>query len=137
LQAAMNPGAVFGLFRGQWLFLVVFTIIALSIMAWVLFRSKNASKMLLSGLGIVCAGALGNLWDRLLYDAVRDFIVFKSTLLPASQFPGHQWPTFNLADAWICVGIPLILLADFLAARREKAEAKAVKKEVLESVEGR
>lgn len=122
-QTAVNPGAVFGLFRGQWLFLVVFTLIALGIMGWVLFRSRNTGTSMMVGLGLVCAGALGNLWDRVFFGGVRDFIVFTSGVLESLGFEGGRWPTFNLADAWICIGIPLIILGDFLAARRASAEA--------------
>ncbi|MCU0723889.1 MAG: signal peptidase II [Planctomycetes bacterium] len=122
-QAAMNQGAVFGIFQGKWLFLVVFGLIAVGIIAWVLFKSRQAGPVLVSGLGFVCAGALGNLWDRLLFTAVRDFIAFSSPLLePFIQ--GGRWPNFNLADAWIVVGIPLILIGDTLNARRAKAAEK-------------
>ncbi|MHC4598747.1 MAG: signal peptidase II [Planctomycetota bacterium] len=107
-EGAVNTGAVFSLFRGQWFFLVMFTLIALAIIGWVLFRSKNANRALVAGLGLVCAGALGNLWDRVLFGCVRDFIVFQSSLLEP-VLEGGRWPTFNVADVWICVGIPVIL----------------------------
>jgi signal peptidase II len=115
-EGAVNTGAVFSLFRGQWFFLVVFTLIALAIIGWVLFRSRNANTALVTGLGLVCAGALGNLWDRILFGCVRDFIVFQSSLLEPF-LEGGRWPTFNVADVWICVGIPVILLADYLASK--------------------
>lgn len=121
-KAAMNTGAVFSLFQGRWLFLVVFTVVALGIIGWVLFRSRRLPAPMAVGLGLVCAGALGNLWDRVLFSGVRDFIVFTSSLLEP-VLPGGQWPTFNLADAWIVIGIPLILLGDFLAARGTAAPA--------------
>ena len=80
----------------------------------------------LIGLGLVCAGAMGNLWDRFLYGGVRDFILFTSPLLEPF-FPGGHWPTFNLADAWIVAGIPLIAIGDWIRAGREAKEAEAGK----------
>jgi len=124
LKAALNQGAVFGMFQGKWLFLVIFTLVALGIIGWVLFRSRNLHAGLASGLGLVCAGALGNLWDRFLFSAVRDFILFTSPLLEPF-IRGGQWPTFNVADIWICVGIPLILLGDYLGSRSLATPAEA------------
>ncbi|MHC5035884.1 MAG: signal peptidase II [Planctomycetota bacterium] len=124
-HGAMNTGAVFGLFQGQWLFLVIFTLLALGIIGWVLFRSRDTGLTTLIGLGLVCAGAMGNLWDRLLFGGVRDFILFTSPLLETFGLEGGRWPTFNVADVWICVGIPLILLGDILTTREAKARLAA------------
>ena len=85
------------------------------------YKAKKAHILMILGLGLVCAGALGNLWDRFLFNGVRDFIKFTSSLLEPFM-RGGEWPTFNLADVWICVGIPLILIGDFLHARREEKE---------------
>jgi signal peptidase II len=124
LQAAVNPGAVFGIFQGKWLFLVVFGLVALGIIGWVLYKSRNAGVLLVSGLGFVCAGALGNLWDRLFFDGVvRDFLAFTSSLI--SPFvEGGRWPNFNLADVWIVVGIPLILIGDWRNTHKAGAPEK-------------
>jgi len=125
LQAAVNAGAVFGIFQGKWLFLVVFGLVALGIIGWVLYKSRNAGLLLVSGLGFVCAGAVGNLWDRLFYDGlVRDFLAFTSPLI-SFAVEGGRWPNFNLADVWIVVGIPLILIGDWRNTHRTGAPEKA------------
>jgi signal peptidase II len=123
LQAAMNQGAVFGIFQGKWLFLAFFGVVAVGILGWVVVRSKNWGAPVIVGLGLVCSGAIGNLWDRCLFSGVRDFVAFRSSLLEPF-LSGGRWPNFNFADAWICIGVPLILLGDYWNSRRAKAAEK-------------
>lgn len=117
-ECTVNTGAVFSLFRGRWVFLTVFTLLSLLIILWILFRQRRGRPVTVVGLGLVCAGALGNLWDRFLFNGVRDFIVFQSSLLEP-VLEGGQWPTFNVADAWIVAGIACIFLGDFVLYRRQ------------------
>jgi signal peptidase II len=68
------------------------------------------------GLALILAGALGNLYDRIMYGAVRDMLY----LFPGVKLPfGITWPggnpelypwIFNIADAALCVGVVLIIL---------------------------
>jgi len=117
-HCTMNTGAVFSIFRGKWIFLVIFTLVSLAIILWIIFKQKKGRPYTVLGLGLVCAGALGNLWDRFLFSGVRDFIDFRTSLLEP-LFPGGHWPTFNVADVWICVGIALIFLSDFILHRKD------------------
>jgi signal peptidase II len=55
------------------------------------------------GLGAIEAGALGNLYDRLVYGSVRDFLVL--------HWGPHAWPTFNVADALICAGLAALFIS--------------------------
>jgi signal peptidase II len=64
-------------------------------------------------LGFVCGGALGNLIDRLAIGAVRDFI-------DLHWMDKANWPTFNLADAAICIGVGLLLLEALLTGGKGK-----------------
>ena len=52
-------------------------------------------------LGLILAGTLGNLYDRIAYRAVRDFIDVYLI----------NWPIFNLADTWITIGVIFIILS--------------------------
>lgn len=70
--------------------------------------------------GLVAGGALGNILERLWHGKVTDFIVWilpKWLAMPSRNF--YEWPTFNLADAFLVVG--LILL--FINRPRDKALA--------------
>ena len=65
-------------------------------------------------LGLFCAGAVGNLADRFVYDWVRDFI---------DVYVGNwHWPTFNVADSCICVGAAVFLGTEWRAARARRLQ---------------
>ena len=58
-------------------------------------------------IGAVLGGAIGNLTDRVVYGEVIDFLDFR-------LFGGYVWPTFNMADSWIVVGVGILMLEIFL-----------------------
>jgi signal peptidase II len=61
--------------------------------------------------GMILSGAIGNLWDRIFHHHVRDFIDVHLGL-------GYHWPTFNIADSLICVGVGLILYETLFTKKR-------------------
>ncbi len=114
LKLTANTGAIFGIGKGaQWLF-VVMTGLAVGVISWMFWRSDRRDRWLHVSLGMILAGALGNLYDRLKYHAVRDLLY----LFPEVKLPlGLKWPNgsdglypwiFNLADAdiFFTVGNP-------------------------------
>jgi lipoprotein signal peptidase len=60
---------------------------------------------LCAALGLILAGTLGNLYDRVIFDGVRDFLYFYWI----------EWPVFNLADCFLVCGAGLLLLQAFLS----------------------
>jgi len=60
-----------------------------------------------TAIGAVLGGAVGNLTDRVLYGEVIDFLDFR-------LFGGYVWPTFNMADSWIVVGVGILMIEMFL-----------------------
>jgi signal peptidase II len=60
-----------------------------------------------AAIGAVLGGALGNLTDRIAHGEVVDFLDFR-------LIGGYVWPTFNLADTWIVVGVAILLIEMFL-----------------------
>jgi signal peptidase II len=100
LRYSENPGSAFGLFRGvpgaRYLLFVI-GIGALIIVATYLRKAAPDARRLGAELGLLAGGALGNVIDRILYGRVTDFIVWKAA--------GHEWPTFNIADAALVVGV--------------------------------
>ena len=94
-------------------------------------RLQPRQRALRWGLPLVLGGALGNVFDRIRYGWVIDFIdyraewVRKMNDIVGRLFPGHgtptdHWPTFNVADVAICVGVALMAI-DMFTAKRGKA----------------
>jgi len=105
-----NPGAAFGIFADSpapWKIglLIFFSIVALLIVATLLWKSSRTLTATGIGLSLILGGALGNLWDRIVNHRVVDFLLF---------YIGHyQWPAFNVADSAIVVGACLLVLEIF------------------------
>ena len=117
LRLSLNRGAVFGIGQGLGPLFIVFTLAATLIIVWVAWGHGRSSRLLTVGLALVLGGALGNLWDRLVYKGVRDFID-----LYVGQ---HHWPTFNVADMAICTGAGLVILYSFLSRGPQEGKSPA------------
>ena len=65
-----------------------------------------------TAIGAVLGGAIGNLTDRIVYGEVIDFLDFR-------LFGGYVWPTFNMADTWIVVGVAILMVEMFLEPESE------------------
>ncbi len=107
-QYTINPGAAFGLladadesFRKP--FFIIVSLLAVGIIIGLLRQIPLRQQILFWGLTLIAAGALGNFIDRVSYGYVIDFIVWKYT-------DEYRWPTFNVADALICVGVALMIV---------------------------
>jgi len=120
-QYAENSGMSFGLlqnFPEAWRtpFFFSITTIAVLIIAHLFRQAPGGSLRLPLALSFILSGALGNLTDRLRWGSVVDFI--KMQVWPPSRY---YWPTFNLADTFITIGIIMLVLDTLLA--RESTEA--------------
>lgn len=129
LTLVLNPGAVFGIGSGKrWVF-IVFTLGAMALCVG-LFGWMTAARDRWShvAFGLVLAGGLGNLYDRLVFACVRDFLhPLAGVPLPFGlRWPGGStdlWPyVSNVADAFLIVGIG-ILMGVSLFRRPEGAAA--------------
>lgn len=113
-----NRGGVFGLGQGSGLW-VVFGVAAGVLVAWFAHRRDARSVAIQVALGLVLGGAAGNVFDRLVFGYVRDFI-------DVCYWPGRHWPAFNVADAGICVGAVFLAFHALVAPakKREKRERR-------------
>lgn len=107
LRYAENPGSAFGLFvtAPRHLRFVFFTIVTLAAVAFIVVtyrRLREDERPRQVALALVLAGAVGNFVDRMARRYVIDFIDWGLGEL--------RWPTFNLADIFIVVGVGLLLL---------------------------
>lgn len=98
-----NHGAVFGIGQGDRIIFIVISIVAIAFLTF-LFAGSGKQKMYQVLLGMLLAGVLGNLYDRIVYGYVRDMIHI---------FP--RWPNlypwvFNVADMLLCIGVAIMLI---------------------------
>lgn len=112
-----NPGAAWGLFASlpesvRRPFFHLVSLVALGFITFMYVRLAPDQRMTRWALALVAGGALGNFLDRLIRGYVIDFIDWHWR-----NQPGMRWPTFNVADAAICVGVGLLLL-DSLRERK-------------------
>lgn len=94
-----NTGSAFGMFQGQSGVITVLAMAAVTFLAIYYFRKARNDHLVALALGLQLGGAIGNLVDRFRHGYVVDFI----------DFP--RFPTFNVADSAITVGVALLMYA--------------------------
>ena len=102
-----NTGVAFGIFSSisspaKSVLLSVFTACAAIVVVTYSVRSPVRNRLLQIALSLILGGALGNLYDRLAYGYVVDFLEFYAG--------NYHWPSFNVADAAISTGVALLAL---------------------------
>ena len=121
-----NTGAAFGSFRNNNTFFIAISFVA-ALLALILLlarhRPVNAQEPRSTwltpnawrdvSLGLLLAGVLGNLTDRLLYGHVIDFLLFDLHVPFA-----HPWPAFNVADSCICLAVIFFIIHSFRAEKK-------------------
>mgnify|MGYP000420315690 CR=1 FL=1 len=110
----LNRGTAFGLFQNSIPILIVVSLLVLAGIGYFYMQEKKPTLLFHLSLGFLLGGALGNLFDRIFLGYVIDFINFTF------------WPTFNLADVSIDVGIVGLVLYYYVF--NKKAVKKNLKK---------
>jgi signal peptidase II len=114
---ALNDGAVWGSLSGKYHFLAAVSIIAMVVIFVIFFFSGRQPRIFHVALGFLAAGIAGNLYDRIFNDGlVRDFIDV--------YYHSFHWPTFNVADIWLCVGAGLLLISTFIIEMLDRKHAR-------------
>lgn len=121
---AYNQGTAFSVFGDLGFMRTVLGVVSLGAalgMAYYIY-SREVSRVDAVGLGLIAGGAIGNGYDRLFRIApngetgVVDFI--------SMELPWYgTWPTYNIADALILVGVGIYLIGQIIASRNAAAEA--------------
>jgi lipoprotein signal peptidase len=120
----VNQGALFGFKLGledsataaNLVFTGVSIVAALAIFYWGTRRLTSKDGLLCVALGLILGGTLGNLYDRVVFGGVRDFL----------HFYWFEWPVFNVADCCLVTGAGLLLLQAFLAKPAAEADRPPV-----------
>ncbi|NBR06026.1 MAG: signal peptidase II [Planctomycetes bacterium] len=114
----VNQGALFGFLGNHQslangLFAVISCAAAMAIIFWSSQKGSTIDLALSIALGFILGGTLGNFYDRLVFNGVRDFLHWNYLF---------DWPVFNLADCWLVGGAILLML---LAFRSPKENSKS------------
>ena len=103
LNLIWNNGIAFGILsfdeKISYNILTIIIIAVTIVVLWMIFNSKNFEKF---GFLLIFSGALGNIFDRVFYGRVPDFIDL--------HYKNFHWFTFNVADISICIGVVLLIL---------------------------
>lgn len=131
-QYTENPGAAFGILADgheDWRvpFFVIVSLLAVLMILFILRGVLPDQRMMIWGLSFIASGAIGNFIDRIRFGYVIDFIVWKYT-------DAYRWPTFNIADALICIGVGLMAIELIRDAFRPHPEDPSKPAEPAEQV---
>ena len=116
LAYAENPGVAFSMLdqngeAGRW-GLSAIAFVAAALVLYFFWRTPRTDDRILGSLALLLAGIVGNVTDRLRLGYVIDFIDV--------QFGSWHYPTFNVADAAICVGAGLLMIDIFLSKKASR-----------------
>lgn len=130
LVASQNPGIVFGINFAEDLSLGVFfgraltillTLVTSSLIFYIFALSHPRQRWLHLACGLILAGALANLFDRLVFGYVRDFIQITGQIMIGDT--PIAWPyVFNPADAYLVVGVLITLVVFIFTPQEPKAK---------------
>jgi signal peptidase II len=101
ITPVLNKGAAFGILQGQTLFLAYVGIIFILFFLVSMIKGRKKDILFLISSGLILGGALSNLYDRLVFGYVVDYLDIRI------------WPVFNLSDSCISIGFFLIFIHSF------------------------
>ena len=110
-----NEGIAFGLFsfneNNLYNFLTLFILIIIFVILYMIYNSSGFKKY---SLLLILGGALGNVFDRIIYKAVPDFIDF--------HIGNFHWFIFNLADVFISLGVIFMIIYELFLSNKKNHE---------------
>ncbi len=123
-----NPGAAWGMFANhRWVFMV-FSVLAIAVIAFYLIR-RDPPVLLCLSLSMILSGGIGNMIDRTFRGVVVDFI----------EFYLFEFPVFNVADCLVVIGAGLLivwLIVDTVREKKKKDEESKNKDEFADGGDG-
>jgi signal peptidase II len=106
-----NEGIAFGLFsfadKSNYNILTIIIIFVTAIIFWMIIKTKELEKL---GFMMIFGGSLGNIFDRVYYSSVPDFIDI--------HFYNFHWFIFNVADIFISIGVMLLILLEIFVKKK-------------------
>jgi signal peptidase II len=110
-----NAGAAFSILHGQRFFLTATSAAAFFVVILFFLFGSIHRRVMQIALACILGGIVGNFYDRAFLNGhVRDFI---DVLIPVIRY---NWPTFNVADSLLCIGVGLLIAANFTAPTEQR-----------------
>lgn len=129
---AENQGAAFSIMHGRPLLLALIAGGVLLAVFGYVYKAEPKRRWFLTALALVAAGAIGNLYDRILLGHVRDFMFFIFDLpFHGTSIPVLDWtiplkyPVFNVADIEIIAGVLILVAMSFKPEKKKPAPESA------------
>ena len=110
-----NEGAAFSILQGKTIIIVIISLIMLFLLDKYIGNIKKGNKLELASFGLIIGGILGNLFDRLIYHYVIDYLLFR--------FGNYTYPIFNFADSCIVIGV-ILLIIDYIRSEINESRRK-------------
>ena len=108
---AQNTGAAWSMLEGKMIFFYLISLIALVVMGY-FYKESHDNKLAQFGIVLMIGGTIGNFLDRLRLQYVVDFLDF--------DLFGYDFPIFNLADSFLCIGVFILIVTILLEERGKK-----------------
>ena len=115
-----NYGAAWGIFEGSQVMLIIMSLISLGIFIWYFIVEKKKSWLLIVTFAFLFAGCLGNLYDRIVFGYVRDFIQFAFW---------QSFPIFNFADTFLTIGVIMFIIYLLIPIFKKQGKNKVMEAE--------
>jgi signal peptidase II len=98
-ERVTNTGGFWGIFHGKNTLIMITNLCVFPLLIVLFYKFIFLSALTRTGLALIIGGAVGNIWDRIFYGYVRDFVAIVII----------RWPIFNLADVFISIGAILVI----------------------------
>lgn len=108
-----NEGAAFGILQGARVFFMIITVLVFVFAIFYIVKMRPRALLEKWALCFITGGAVGNFIDRAVFGYVRDFILLEFI----------DFPVFNIADCFVCIGAGLYILYAFLDTSAKKEES--------------
>lgn len=105
ITVVFNKGAAFGIMQKHTYFLVLIGILFIGALLVILFKDKKRTLSDNIVFGLIIGGASSNLFDRIVYGYVIDYIQ-----IPIWKVFGRTWPVFNISDSCICIAAIILAI---------------------------
>lgn len=115
-----NHGAAWGIFEGSQVMLIIMSLIFLGIFIWYFIVEKKKSWLFIVTFAFLFAGCLGNLYDRIVFGYVRDFIQFAFW---------QSFPIFNFADTFLTIGVIMFIIYLLIPLFKKQGKNKVMEAE--------